>query len=444
MGVVFLRELISLIENRTAKIGVIGLGYVGLPLAIAFSAQFDVIGYDINSTFVSQLISGKSYIKDVSDEDVKLRLNNSFFPTNSSEELTKCNFIIICVPTPLANENEPDLSYIKSSCNTISRILRKGQFVILESTTYPGTTEEVVLPILEKSGLKAADDFGLAYSPERIDPGNKKYNVVNTPKVVGGINKECTDISSMLYGCIVSKVVNVHDAKTAEAVKIVENIFRNVNIALVNELSLIFELMGIDTWEVIDAASTKPYGFMPFYPGPGIGGHCIPLDPFYMSYKAKKYGFIPRFIETSGEINNYMKIHAVNLVERGLKRVGKGLYGSTIALMGLAYKKNIDDTRESPAIKIIEELENLGGIIRVYDPYVKQIQTKAGKYFSESKIEDALMGADCVMFVVDHDQFKELRADSFVKLMASPVVIDCKNVFTNLGSVEYMGIGKAH
>lgn len=439
---ILLKELISIIENRTANIGVIGLGYVGLPLAIVFSKQFNVIGYDINSISISQLMNGKSYIKDVSDEDVKLCINHSFFPTNSSEKLAKCDFIIICVPTPLTNENEPDLSYIKSSCNTISRILRKGQFVILESTTYPGTTEEVVLPILETSGLKAADDFGLAYSPERIDPGNEKFNVANTPKVVGGINRECTEIASLLYGCIINKVVNVRDARTAEAVKIVENIFRNVNIALVNELSLIFERMGIDTWEVIDAASTKPYGFMPFYPGPGIGGHCIPLDPFYMSYKSKKYGFIPRFIETSGEINNYMKIHAVNLVEKGLKKVDKRLYGSMIAVMGLAYKKNIDDTRESPAIKIIEELVNLGANVRVYDPYAKSIQTKAGKYCSEWNIEDALKGADCAIFVVDHDKFKELRTDNFIKLMASPVVIDCKNVFSNFSGVEYLGVGK--
>jgi UDP-N-acetyl-D-glucosamine dehydrogenase len=437
-----MNNLISIIENRTANIGVIGLGYVGLPLAIAFSEEFNVIGYDINRTSISQLINAESYIRDVSNENVKMCLNKSFFPTNNIEDLAKCDFIIICVPTPLTNENEPDLSYIKSSCNKISRILRKGQFVILESTTYPGTTEEVVLPILEKSGLRATYDFGLAYSPERIDPGNEKYNVVNTPKVVGGINKECTKIASMLYSSIIKQVVDVRDAKTAEAVKIVENIFRNVNIALVNELSLIFEIMGIDTWEVIDAASTKPYGFMPFYPGPGIGGHCIPLDPFYMSYKAKKYGFIPRFIETSGEINNYMKMHAVNLIEKGLKKVDKKLHGSRIAVMGLAYKKNIEDTRESPAIKIIEELVNLGANVRIYDPYAKSIQTNAGKYFSESNIEDALKDADCAAFIVDHDQFKKLNSNIFIELMASPIIIDCKNIFFNLNDITYLGLGK--
>jgi UDP-N-acetyl-D-glucosamine dehydrogenase len=439
---VFLNELISIIENRTANIGVIGLGYVGLPLAIAFSKQFNVIGYDINSKSVSQLMNAESYIRDVSNESVKLCLNKSFFPTNNIEDLAKCDFIIICVPTPLTNEKKPDLSYIKSSCNTISRILRKGQFVILESTTYPGTTEEVVLPLLEKSGLKATYDFGLAYSPERIDPGNEKYNVVNTPKVVGGINKECTEIASLLYASIIKQVVDVRDAKTAEAVKIVENIFRNVNIALANELSLVFELMGIDTWAVIDAASTKPYGFMPFYPGPGIGGHCIPLDPFYMSYKAKKYGFIPRFIETSGEINNYMKIHAVNLVEKGLKRADKGLYGSTIAVLGLAYKKNIGDTRESPSIEIIEELINLGAKIKVYDPYAKSIITNAGIFFSETNIANTVSAVDCALFLVDHDEFKSIDLNDLKSLLAHPIVIDCKNVFKEEHGIIYLGLGK--
>ncbi len=439
-----MKELITKIEDRTANIGVIGLGYVGLPLAISFSEKFNVVGYEVNDSLVNHLLKGTSHIQDISDEDLNVHLNKSFYPTNKCEDLKKCDFIIICVPTPLANENEPDLSYIKSSCSTIANILRKGQFVILESTTYPGTTEEVVLPILENSGLKAIVDFGLAYSPERIDPGNKEYTVINTPKVVGGINEECTKIASLLYGSIINKVVNVKDARTAESVKIVENIFRNVNIALVNELALIFEKMGVDTWEVVDAASTKPYGFMPFYPGPGIGGHCIPLDPFYMSYKAKKYGFIPRFIETSGEINNYMKIHAVNLVENGLKKVGKRIYGSTVAVMGIAYKKNIADTRESPAKKILEELVNLGSRVKVYDPYAKLIKTDVGEFCSEKNMEDALKGVDCVIFVVDHDQFKQINTSDFTKLMESPVVVDCKNIFPSIANIEYLGLGKGY
>ncbi|MDK2939518.1 MAG: UDP-N-acetyl-D-glucosamine dehydrogenase [Methanolobus sp.] len=437
-----MKKLIAKIDDGSINVGIIGLGYVGLPLAIEFSKKFNVIGYDVNHSAIEKLLNGKSYIQDIHDSLIVSQTGNSFHPTTNPEELSKCDFIIICVPTPLTTENEPDLSYIKSACKTILQVLRKDQFVILESTTYPGTTEEVVLPILESSGLKAIDDFGLAYSPERIDPGNVKYNVSNTPKVVGGINEECTEIASKLYGSIIEHIVPVEDAKTAEAVKIVENIFRNVNIALVNELSLIFEKMNINAWEVIDAAATKPYGFMPFYPGPGIGGHCIPLDPFYMSYKAKKYGFIPRFIETSGEINNFMRIHAVNLVERGLKQVGKRVYGSTVAVMGLAYKKDISDTRESPAEKIIEELVNLGVKVKVYDPHALSIKTRIGTFHSEESIECALNNSDCAVFVTDHTAFKEINLQEAVKTMSSPAIVDCKNMFSNPSGLVYLGIGK--
>ena len=437
-----MKNLLSKIENKTVKIGVIGLGYTGLPLAIAFAKKFNVVGYDIKEKTVDYLLGGKSHILDVGDSDLKQYLNKSFYPTTDHKELEKCDFIIICVPTPLTAEKEPDLSYIKNACETIARILKRGQFVILESTTYPGTTEEVVIPILERSGLKAGIDFGVAYSPERIDPGNREFTVERIPKVVGGINEECTEIAAVLYGRIIEEVINVSDAKTAEAVKMVENIFRNVNIALVNELSLIFEKMGINTWEVIDAAATKPYGFMAFYPGPGIGGHCIPLDPFYMSYIAKRYGFIPRFIETSGEINEFMKIHAVNLVEKGLKEVNKKIHGAKITVMGLAYKKNIDDARESPSIKIIEELVNLGAQIKVYDPYVKSIKTKVGKFYSEKSVEDALRDGDCAVFVVDHDVFRKMEMGRMKELMESPVVVDCKNMFDKGSRVVYLGIGK--
>lgn len=439
-----MKNLLMKIKDKTARIGIIGLGYTGLPLAIAFAKKFNVVGYDIKEKTADYLLGGKSHIRDVNDDMIKKYLNKSFYPTTDHKELEECDFIIICVPTPLTAEKEPDISYIKNACETIAMILRlrRGQFVILESTTYPGTTEEVVIPILERSGLKAGIDFGVAYSPERIDPGNKKYTVEKIPKVVGGINEECTEIAAELYGSIIEEVIKVNDAKTAEAVKMVENIFRNVNIALVNELSLIFEKMGINTWEVINAAATKPYGFMPFYPGPGVGGHCIPLDPFYMSYIAKRYGFIPRFIETSGEINEFMKIHAVNLVEKGLKKVGKKIRGAKITVMGLAYKRNIDDTRESPSIKIIEELVNLGAEIKVYDPYLKSIKTKVGEVHSEKNVEDALRGADCAVFVVDHDSFKGIEMERIKELMGSPVVVDCKNVFKRTANVVYLGIGK--
>jgi len=438
-------KLIAKIKTKSATIGIMGLGYVGLPMAIAFSKKFNVIGYDVSEKTINHLLNGKSHISDVPSEDIKKYLGKTFKPSNDDRTLGECDFILICVPTPLTDEKEPDLSYVKSACTNISTILRKGQFVILESTTYPGTTEDVVVPALEKTGLKAGIDFGVAYSPERIDPGNMEYTVEKIPKIVGGINEDCTEIAAMLYESIIDKVVKVRDTKTAEAVKIVENIFRNVNIALVNELSLIFEKMGIDTWDVVDAAATKPYGFMPFYPGPGIGGHCIPLDPFYMSYAAKRYGFIPRFIETSGEINEFMRVHAVNLAEKGLKQVDKKMYGAKVTVMGLAYKKNIDDARESPSIKIIEELVNRGAKVRVYDPYVKSIKTNAGEFLSEKSIEDGLMEADCAVFVTDHDVFREIKVKRMKELMGLPVVVDCKDLFHDNDEVLiYLGIGKAN
>ena len=434
-------KLITKIKTKSATIGIMGLGYVGLPMGIAFSKKFNVVGYDVSEKTINHLLNGKSHIADVPNEDLEKYLGKTFQPTNDDEALGNCDFIIICVPTPLTDEKEPDLSYVKNACATISTILRKGQFVILESTTYPGTTEDVVIPALEETGLKAENDFGVAYSPERIDPGNKEYTVEKIPKIVGGINEDCTEIAAMLYESIIDKVVKVRDTKTAEAVKIVENIFRNVNIALVNELSLIFEKMGIDTWDVVDAAATKPYGFMPFYPGPGIGGHCIPLDPFYMSYAAKRYGFIPRFIETSGEINEFMRVHAVNLAEKGLNQIDKNMNGAKVTVMGLAYKKNIDDARESPSIKIIEELVNRGAKVRVYDPYVKAIKTNAGEFHSEKSIEDGLMEADCAVFVTDHDVFRAMKMGPIREL---PVVVDCKNIFKNQKTDfdAYFGIGK--
>lgn len=437
-----MKELLSSIESKCAKIGIIGLGYVGLPLSLAFAQKFNVFGYDTNIKIINQLKCGKSHIIDIHDDKLKKYLNKSFYPTNELNEFKDCNFIIICVPTPLTSEKEPDLSYIKNACKSISRILRKGQFIILESTTYPGTTEDVVVPILEESGLKVKEDFGVAYSPERVDPGNKEYKIETTPKIVGGLDGESTEIASTLYGSVIDTIVKVKDAKTAEAVKILENIFRNVNIAVVNELSLIFDKMDINTWEVIKAASTKPYGFMAFYPGPGVGGHCIPLDPFYMSYQAKKYGFIPRFIETSGEINEFMKMHVVNLIEKGLACEGKRIHGSKLAIIGLAYKKNIDDTRESPSIKIVEECLNRGADVRTFDPFVKSLRIKTGMINSETTLEEALKEADCAVFAIDHDDFKKLEMKTLCNIMKTPIIIDCKNLFEYEEGVIYLGIGK--
>ncbi len=439
-----MKDLIAKIENKTAKIAVIGMGYVGLPLALTFANEYQVVGYDIKSETINSLLEGKSHIKDVKEEKLLKYLDKTFIPTSNHNDLEKCDFIFICVPTPLMEEKEPDLSFIRNACDTISLILRRGHFVVLESTTYPGTTEELVVPILEKNGLKAGIDFGVAYSPERVDPGSN-LELESIPKIVSGINQECTDIIAKLYGSVITDVVQVKDCRTAEATKIFENIFRNVNIALVNEFALICEKMDINVWNVIDAAATKPYGFMAFYPGPGVGGHCIPLDPYYLSYKAKKYGIIPRFIEMSGEINDYMKIHTVNLVSEGLKQIGKKISNSNIAVLGLAYKKNIDDTRESPVKKIIEEIMNLGGSIKVYDPYAKSIGTRFGKIISEKSLDDAVKSSNCIVFTVDHSEFKKIDLKRIKQLMENPIIVDCKNIFDDDGSLNdfiYLCIGK--
>jgi len=421
------------IKDKSITVGIAGLGYVGLPLAVAFSKKFKVIGYDTNGKNITFLKQGNSYIKEVNVKEINI---TNFFPTNDFRDLKKCDFIIITVPTPLKENKIPDLSYVRKATKMIGEILRKGHFVILESTTYPGTTEEILIPILEKeSGLKVIEDFGVAYSPERVDPGNKKYKIENTPKVVGSLTSEFTEIVAMLYGIIIEKIIKVKDCKTAEAVKMVENVFRNVNIALVNELSLIFENMGINIWDVIKAAKTKPYGFMAFYPGPGIGGHCIPLDPYYISYRAKQFGIIPRFIETAGEINDYMPIHIVNLTEKGLEKIGKKIRDTKVAVLGLSYKPDISDTRESPAIRIIEELIERNAEIKVYDPHVKFINTRSGEYYSAKNLEEILKWAECIIFVTAHKLFKE-NIGKYLKIVGSTgkeiIIIDGVNILNNI------------
>lgn len=428
----WISKLKQKVKNKSIIVGIIGLGYVGLPLAVAFSKKFKVIGYDTNGKNITFLKQGKSYIKDVNIKEID---TTNFFPTNDFRDLKKCNFIIITVPTPLKGNKTPNLSYIKEAAKMIGKILKKGQFIILESTTYPGTTEEILIPILEEeSGLKVINDFGIAYSPERIDPGNKKYKIKNTPKVVGSLTPKLNEIVKMFYNTIVEKVIEVKDCKTAEAVKMMENVFRNVNIALVNEFALIFESMDINIWEVIEAAKTKPYGYMAFYPGPGIGGHCIPLDPYYISYRAKQFGIIPRFIETAGEINDYMPIHIVNLAEKGLKKKNKKIRNSKIAILGLAYKPNINDTRESPAIRIIEELIERNAEVKVYDPHVKSIKTNSGEFYSEENIEGILEWAECIIFVTAHTLFKE-NIGKYLKIVDSTgkeiIIIDGVNIIDN-------------
>lgn len=418
-------DLKDKINDNSTVVGIVGLGYVGLPLATAFSKKFKVIGYNRTEEKTEMLKRGKSYIEDVKDDEINL---DKFYPTNRHADLEECDFIIITVPTPLREDKSPDLSFIKESGEELGRILKRGQFVILKSTTYPGTTEEFLTPILEeKSNLKAVEDFGVAYSPERVDPGNKKFRIENTPNIVGGLTPEFTEICAMLFEGVTGDIVKVKDCKTAEAVKMIENIFRNVNIALANELALIYEKMDIDIWEAIEAAKTKPFGFTPFYPGPGVGGHCIPLDPYYLSYRAKHFGIIPRFIETAGEINDFMPIHTANLVKKGLKKAGKKLRGSNILILGLAYKGNISDTRESPSAHVIEELAENGAKIKVYDPYAESIKTRLGKFHSEEKLEGNTTSADCIVILTDHDDFCG-NQEILKALNEKTVVVDTRNV----------------
>lgn len=429
------REILrSKIEDKSVVVGIVGLGYVGLPLAVAFSKKYKVIGYNIDEEKVELLKQNKSYIEDVKDSEINLEM---FYPTTDYRKLKKCDVIIIAVPTPLREDKSPNLSYIQMAAKDIGNILKKGQFVILKSTTFPGTTEEYLIPVLEEtSGLSVIKDFGVAYSPERVDPGNKEFKINNTPNVIGGLTPELTEIGAMLYENITEKIVKVHDCKTAEAVKMIENIFRNVNIALVNEMALIFDKMDIDIWEAIDAAKTKPYGYMPFYPGPGVGGHCIPLDPYYLSYRAKQFGIIPRFIETAGEINDFMPIHTVNLTKRGLTKIGKTIRGSKILVMGLAYKGNISDTRESPAANVIEELKERGAKIKVHDPHAKCIKTKFGIFYSEN-LEKSIKWSECIIITANHDEFKKY---SVLKILKSKnkIVVDTRNILNNTKLSNYI------
>ena len=343
------------IKNRSARIGVIGLGYVGLPLVIRYCEEgFHVTGFDIDSRKVEKLNAGESYIKHIAPDRIRqIKSKGLFEATTDYSQLTKMDCVIICVPTPLKKNKEPDLSYVESTSDEIAKRLRRGQLVSLESTTYPGTTREILLPKFEKKGLKVGKDFYLIFSPEREDPGNPEFNTKNIPKVVGGITSACAEAGKALYEQTIDRVIPVSSPEVAEFTKLLENIFRGVNIALVNELKILADRMGIDIWEVIEASSTKPFGFMPFYPGPGLGGHCIPIDPFYLSWKAKEYDFRTRFIELAGEINTGMPNYVVSRIIDGLNKDGKCLKNSRILILGVAYKKDTDDIRESPGVEII-------------------------------------------------------------------------------------------
>jgi UDP-N-acetyl-D-glucosamine dehydrogenase len=418
-------------SNRSLTVGVIGLGYVGVPLAQAFCRQgFKVVGFDLSQTKVEKLNSGESYIKHISNDSVaQMRTSGKFEATTDLDRLDEPDAILICVPTPLDRYRDPDLSYVKASTEAIAKRLRRGQLVVLESTTYPGTSDDLMKPILEEiSGLKAGVDFAIAYSPEREDPGNPKFETSSIPKVVGANTLPERRMAVSTYTAIVPEVVTVSDLRTAEAVKITENIYRAVNIGLVNELKTIYSAMGIDVWEVISAAATKPFGFQAFYPGPGLGGHCIPIDPFYLSWKAREHGLITRFIELSGEINSAMPARVIQILTSELSaRFQKAINGSKILLVGLAYKKNVDDMRESPSLTLFEMLEACGATVEFYDPYIPVVpydpdHPKFDGLRSIQLTPEKLAEYDAALVAVDHD-----NVDYSIIVNSVPLTVDTRN-----------------
>ena len=424
-------ELITLITEKRATVGVIGLGYVGLPLVVEFAANgFKGIGFEVDQRKADQINAGTSYIGDVPSLRVKELVSaGKLQATTNFDLLSECDAIIICVPTPLRKTKEPDVSYILAAADEIKKRIRRGQLVILESTTYPGTTDEVLLPMLEETGLKLDQDFLLAFSPERVDPGNPQFLTHNIPKVVGGVTDDSTIVATHLYSHIVKDVHGVSSARVAEAAKLLENTFRAVNIGMANEMARLCYALNIDTWEVIRAAATKPFGFMPFYPGPGIGGHCIPLDPHYLSWKARQHGFDSRFISLAEEVNSRMPEHVVQLVSDGLNDERKPMKGSKVLLLGVAYKKDIDDVRESPALSIIDRLRAKGADVRYHDPFVKEVRfddahTESGgdPLQSVSLTDDELRNADCVIIVTDHSDIDYKRVCSL-----TPLIVDTRN-----------------
>ncbi|MBI1911381.1 MAG: nucleotide sugar dehydrogenase [Deltaproteobacteria bacterium] len=405
------RSLLNLIENKEAKIGVIGLGYVGLPIVIRFCEEgFNVIGFDKDPEKVKSLNSGVSYIKHIPSEKISNLVKGespSFVATMDMSLLSEADAVIICVPTPLSDKREPDLSFVESSAKDVSRYLRQGQLIALESTTYPGTTEEILLPLFHKNGLKAGRDFFLVFSPEREDPGRIDFTTKNTPKIVGGVTRSCGKIGCSLYSKIIENVIPVSTTKVAEMSKLLENIYRSVNIALVNELKMLCDRMKIDIWEVIDASNTKPFGFQAFYPGPGLGGHCIPIDPFYLTWKAREYDFSTRFIELAGEINTNMPYYVVHKVMEALNERGKSMKGSNILLLGIAYKKNVDDMRESPSLELIRILREKGAKVSYNDPFVPSATNHNNDFRLRSVniTQDSIRKYDCVLIATDHTAY---------------------------------------
>lgn len=421
------QALLTQITERQARIGVIGLGYVGLPLVVEFAAAgFRATGFEVDEKKVQSINRGESYIPDVRSEQVSgLVASEHLRATTDFGALGEAEVIIICVPTPLRKTKEPDVSYILSAAERIKATLRPGQLVILESTTYPGTTDEVLRPMFDETGLEIDKDYFLAFSPERIDPGNDRFQTRNIPKVVGGVTADSTEVAAATYGAIVETVHKVSSARVAETCKLLENTFRAVNIGLVNELAQLCYTLGIDSWEVIGAAATKPFGFMPFYPGPGIGGHCIPLDPHYLSWKARMHGFEARFISLAEEINSRMPEHVVEMVIDGLNRARKPVNGSRLLILGVAYKRDIDDVRESPALAIIEKLRKRGGEVIYHDPYIAEFRLDGeGDHWMQSVelTDEEVASADCVVIVTDHRKIDYHRV-----VERASLVIDTRN-----------------
>ncbi len=401
------QQLIQKAKDRTAVVGIVGLGYVGLPLAMEMAeAGYTVLGFDISRRVVDKLNGGESHVQDVPSSRLATFIKSGrFSATTDLGRMKEPDCIVIAVPTPLSKTRDPDVSYIVAATESVARALRTGQLIVLESTTYPGTTRELMLPALEKNGLKVGKDFFLAFSPERVDPGNPKYGTRNTPKVVGGITPECTEVTTAIYAPAIERLVPVSSPEAAELVKLLENTFRSVNIGLVNEMAIVCDKLGVDVWEVIEAAATKPFGFMKFTPGPGVGGHCIPLDPHYLAWKMRTLNYRTRFIELAGEINAEMPEYWVARVTTVLNDAAKSVRGSVVLILGVAYKKDIDDVRESPALDIIRLLEQAGASVQFHDPYIGELHEDGIALKSTPLSAETLRKADCVVLVTDHSNF---------------------------------------
>jgi UDP-N-acetyl-D-glucosamine dehydrogenase len=425
-------------ETRTAVIGIVGLGYVGLPLVQAFmNAGFRTMGFDVDQSKVDRLLEGKSYIGHITGEWIADCIRDrKFIPTADMSRMAEADAILICVPTPLSESRDPDLTFVEDTTREIAKTLRPGQLIVLESTTYPGTTRDVMLPILAATGLQVGEDFFLAYSPEREDPGNIDFSASGIPKVVGGIDPRSAAIANAMYSKAVVRTVPVSNCEVAEACKILENTYRSVNIAMVNELKVLFDRIGIDVWEVIEAAKTKPFGFQAFYPGPGLGGHCIPIDPFYLSWVARKYEMPTRFIELAGEINASMPKYVITRTMEALNHVGKPMRGSRIGVLGVAYKRDVDDPRESPSFKLMELLQAGGAIVSYNDPHIPVLPTMrhydVPRLASEPLTPDYLSSLDCVLIATDHSAYDY---DFIVKY--APLVVDTRNATNGVAHARH-------